>query len=253
MLSPQLGRNGVKSEGRHGQVRAVLDRKIAGEMINSWDFANTAAGRVLRAIQLRGEARVNDLAADLGISASAVRQHLGQLEASGAVRTSKVRDGVGRPYHVYAVTPRGHQLFHNDYGDLARFLLDEVSEVQAPDVFSRVLRRVGERLADTHRHEVEGANLAERVEALSEWLGRRGVPAHIEEAGDGYELRSFGCPYHNVAMENHAVCEIERQVMARLLWADVRRNDCVLDGGPAEEGGCKFTIHTRRSQQIDES
>ena len=222
-------------------------------MINSWDFAKTAAGRVLRAIQFRGEARVNDLAADLGISASAVRQHLAQLEASGAVRAGKVRDGVGRPYHVYSVTPQGYQLFQNDYGDLARFLLDEIGTVQEPAGFSNLLRRVGQRLAETHRHEIEGNNLAERLEALSQWLERRGVPARVEKAGGGYELRSYGCPYHTVALDNHAACEIERQVMSRLLWADVRRVDCVLDGDPADRGGCKFTIHTRRSQETDDS
>lgn len=219
-------------------------------MANSWDFVNTAAGRVLRAIQLRGKGRVDELASDLGVSTSAVRQHLGQLEASGAVRTEKVRDGVGRPYHVYSVTPQGHQLFHNDYGDLARFLLDEVGEIQEPEVFYEVLRRVGLRLAETHRDEIQGSNLAERVTALSEWLERRGVPARVTQAGGGYELRSYGCPYHNVAMDNHAVCEIERQVMARLLSADVRRVQCVLHGDPLDGGGCKFTILSRRSQEI---
>lgn len=231
-------------------------------MSNSWDFANTAAGRVLRAIQLRGKARVNDVAADLGVSASAVRQHLGQLEASGAVHTDKVRDGVGRPYHVYSVTPQGHQLFHNDYGDLARFLLNEVSEMQDADIFQAVLRRVGQRLAETYRDEIQGSNLAERVQALSEWLERRGVPAHIERVGEGYELRSHGCPYHNVAVENHAVCEIERQVMAHLLGTDVERVHCVLqdgagpqgeghpeDGAHLLDGGCKFTIYARRSRE----
>jgi DeoR family suf operon transcriptional repressor len=222
-------------------------------MTNSWDFANTAAGRVLRAIQLRGQARINDLAADLGISASAVRQHLGQLEASGAVRTRKVRDGVGRPHHVYSVTSRGHQLFRNDYGDLARFLLDEVGDVEEPDVFFQVLRRVGERLAETHRGEIEGNSLGERVQALSEWLARRGVPARVEKDGEAYELRSHGCPYHNVATENHAACEIERHVMARLLWADVERVDCMLGDNLADGEGCKFTIHMRRSQETDDS
>lgn len=236
-------------------------------MSNSWDFANTAAGRVLRAIQLRGKARVNDVAADLGVSASAVRQHLGQLEASGAVRTDKVRDGVGRPYHVYSVTPQGHQLFHNDYGNLARFLLNEVREMEEPEVFQTVLRRVGLRLAESYRDEIQGSSLAERVDALSEWLERRGVPAHVERIDGGYELRSYGCPYHNVAVETHAVCEIERQVMARLLGADVERVYCVLEDGPPDEagalhrgalhggpvhggpvhGGCKFIIYARRS------
>lgn len=222
-------------------------------MINSWDFANTAAGRVLRAIQLRGKARVNDVAADLGVSASAVRQHLGQLEASGAVRTDKVRDGVGRPYHVYSVTPQGHQLFHNDYGDLARFLLEEVSEMEEPRTFHEVLNRVGQRLAETYRGEIQGGSLAERMQALSEWLERRGVPARIDRIEGGYELRSYGCPYHNVAIDNHAVCEIERQVMARLLSADVRRVHCILNGDVVDEnhpanGGCKFIIYLRRSQ-----
>ena len=223
-------------------------------MSNSWDFANTAAGRVLRAIQLRGKARVNDVAADLGVSASAVRQHLGQLEASGAVRTDKVRDGVGRPYHVYSVTRHGHQLFHNDYGDLARLLLNEVREMQGADAFKTVLRRVGQRLAETYREEIQGNNLAERVQALSVWLERRGVPARVEPIDGGYELCSYGCPYHNVAMENHAVCEIERQVVARLLGADVERVHCVLEDGLLDqdrpmEGGCKFTIYARRSRE----
>ena len=116
-------------------------------MIDTWSFANTAAGRVLRAIQMRGQARVDEVAADLGVSASAVRQHVGQLQASGALRTDKVRDGVGRPYHVYSVTPEGYQLFQNDYGDLARFLLDEVSEVEEPRVLGEILSRTAVRMA----------------------------------------------------------------------------------------------------------
>lgn len=238
-------------------------------MTNSWDFANTAAGRVLRAIQLRGKARVDEVAADLGVSASAVRQHLGQLQASGAVRTDRIRDGVGRPYHVYSVTPQGHQLFHNDYGDLARFLLEEVGKMQEPQVFRQILTRIGQRLAQAHRDEIRGDSLEERLQALSAWLERRGVPVGVEKTGGGYELEIYGCPYPGVAIENHAVCEIERQVMARLLSADVRRIRCVLSGAAADDGaapdvadvpdsappggdpslgGCKFTIHEKESR-----
>jgi DeoR family suf operon transcriptional repressor len=228
-------------------------------MIDTWSFANTAAGRVLRAIQLRGKARVDEVAADLGVSASAVRQHVGQLQASGALRTDKVRDGVGRPYHVYSVTPEGYQLFQNDYGDLARFLLDEVSEVEEPQVLGEILSRTAVRMAQTHRAEIHGSTLAERVEAFAHWLERRGVPVRIERDDEGYALRAYGCPYHSVAMENHAVCEIERQVMARLLLADVQRVQCVFDEGLStgsesqddalSSGGCKFTINVRRSQE----
>ena len=115
-------------------------------MSYGWEFFNTPAGRVLKAIQLRGEASIKDVAADLGVTTSAVRLHLSQLQASGAIRADKVREGVGRPYYVYSVTPQAHNLFYKDYGDLARILLEEVTLTQGADALQGVLRRVADRL-----------------------------------------------------------------------------------------------------------
>jgi predicted ArsR family transcriptional regulator len=207
-------------------------------MSYSWEFSNTPAGRVLKAIQLRGKASIKDVAADLGVTSSAVRLHLTQLQASGAVRADKVREGVGRPYFVYSVTPQAHNLFYKDYGDLARLLLEEVTESQSPDALQGVLRRVGDRLADMYRDQVWGRELADRIRAWAELLDQRGITVEIERTDEGFVLREYGCPYQNVAVENRAVCEMERQVMARLLESGVKLNQCVLDG----HRGCQFTI-----------
>lgn len=207
-------------------------------MMAFWEFSNTPAGKVLKAIQLRGKASIKDVAADLGVTASAVRLHLTQLQASGAIRADKVREGVGRPYYVYSVTPQAHNLFYKDYGDLARLLLEEVTETQGPDALQRVLRRVGDRLVDVYRDQVWGQELADRVRAWAELLDQRGVAVEIERASDGYVLREYGCPYQNVATKNRAVCEMERQVMACLLESGVKLTQCVLDG----HHGCQFTI-----------
>ena len=207
-------------------------------MTNSWDFANTAAGKVLKAIQLRGEARVQDVADDLGVTPSAVRQHLGQLQASGAIRAAKVREGVGRPYYVYSVTPEAHNLFYKDYGHLARLLLEEVARDQGPQELTRVLGRISRRLAEFYRDDVEGQDLASRVQAWADLLDRRGVTVEVRSDEDGYALLEYGCPYQNVAQTNRAVCEMERQVMAHLLGSGVQLTHCVLDG----HHGCRFTI-----------
>lgn len=207
-------------------------------MSYAWEFFNTPAGRVLKAIQLRGEASIKDVAADLGVTTSAVRLHLTQLQASGAIRADKVREGVGRPYYVYSVTPQAHNLFYKDYGDLARILLEEVALTQGPDALQGVLRRVADRLADVYRDQVWGQELADRVRAWAELLDRRGVSVEFESTETGYVLREYGCPYQNVAAENRAVCEMERQVMARLLESGVRLTHCVLDG----HRECQFTI-----------
>ena len=207
-------------------------------MTYSWDFANTAAGRVLKAIQLRGQARINELADDLGVTTSAVRQHLTQLQASGAVRAEKVREGVGRPYYLYSVTAEAHNLFYKDYGELARLLLDEVAATQGPQALQAVLRRITDRLAEKYREEMEGLELPDRISAWAELLDRRGVTVQIEKTEDGYVVTEYGCPYQNVAMENRAICEMERQVMTRLLGSGVKLTQCVLDG----HHGCRFRI-----------
>jgi predicted ArsR family transcriptional regulator len=207
-------------------------------MTYSWEFTNSPAGRVLKAIQLRGRASIKDVAIDLGVTASAVRMHLTQLEASGAVRADKVREGVGRPYYVYSATPQAHNLFYKDYGDLARFLLQEVTETQGADVLQDVLRRVGDKLADLYRDQVGDRGLSDRISAWADLLDQRGVTVEIEKTEEGFVLREYGCPYQNVALGNRAVCDMERQVMARLLESGVRLTHCVLDG----YRGCQFAI-----------
>lgn len=207
-------------------------------MTLGWDFANTPAGRVLKSIQVRGKASIKEVAADLGVTASAVRLHLTQLQASGAIHADKVREGVGRPYFVYSLTPQAHDLFYRDYGDLARLLLEEVSESQGPDKMQDVLVRVGARLAEKYRNQVPGHSLTERVEAWAELLDQRGVTVEIERTDEGFVLREYGCIYQNVAADNRAICEMERQVMASLLDSGVKLTQCVLDG----HRGCQFAV-----------
>jgi predicted ArsR family transcriptional regulator len=207
-------------------------------MTYGWEFSNTAAGRVLKAIQMRGKASIKDVATDLGVTTSAVRLHLTQLETHGAIRMEKIRQGVGRPYYVYSLTRDGYDLCYKDHGDLARLLLEEVTETHGPDALQAVLRRVADRLADRYRDRIEGQGLAERVKAWAQLLDERGIPVEIEGTKDGYLLKEYGCPYRNVAVENRAVCDMERQVMAQLLESGVKLTQCVLDG----YRGCQFTI-----------
>jgi predicted ArsR family transcriptional regulator len=187
---------------------------------------------------MRGRASIKDVAADLGVTASAVRLHLTQLQASGAIRSEKVREGVGRPYYVYSVTAQAHNLFYKDYGDLAKLLLEEMGQSQGPEALQGVLRRVGRRMAAIYSTQVEGQVLADRLAAWAELLDQRGIAVEIAQTSEGYVLQEYGCPYQNVALENRAVCEMERQVMARLLESGVELTQCVLDG----HRGCQFTI-----------
>jgi DeoR family suf operon transcriptional repressor len=217
-------------------------------MSYSWEFSSTSAGKVLKAIQFRGRATIKDVATDLGVTTSAVRMPLTQLQARGAIQADKVREGVGRPHYAYSVTPEANSLFYKDYGDLARILLEEVTRSQGPDALPGILRRVADRLASLYRDRVWSLELADRVGAWAELLDQRGVSVEIEETTEGYVVREYGCPYQNVAVENRAVCEMERQVMARLLESGVQLTQCVLDG----HHGCHFVVAVENLSTTDE-
>src|SRR3954465_5639547 len=78
-----------------------------------------AGGRrgILFALKKRGQARADELAAHLGITPSAVRQHLTGLLADGLVTFEEQRGGPGRPKHVYRLTPTADALFPRTYSD----------------------------------------------------------------------------------------------------------------------------------------
>jgi predicted ArsR family transcriptional regulator len=209
------------------------------------EFADTPAGEVLKAIQLRGQASIKDLATDMGVTRSTVRQHLLRLQARGAIRVKQVREGVGRPYHVYSATPQAHNLFQNDYGELTQLLLKEIASTQGGEALQRLLRRVSDRLAARYREQIRGQELADQLTAWAELLDKKGVTVEIKGTEDGYVLQEHGCPYQSVATENRAVCEMERQVMARLLESSVELTKCILDGHPR----CQFTVTELRAQE----
>jgi predicted ArsR family transcriptional regulator len=123
---------------------------------------------------------------------------------------------------------------------LAKILLEEVGETQGPDALQDVLRRAADRLAALYRDQIWGRELADRVAAWTELLDQRGVSVEVEKTETGYTLREYGCPYQNVAIsvQNRAVCEMERQVMAQLFLSGVQLVQCVLDG----HRGCQFTV-----------
>ena len=60
---------------------------------------------LLIALRKRGEARAEELAEQLDITVSAVRQHLQGLAAADLVAHREERAGPGRPRHVYRLAP----------------------------------------------------------------------------------------------------------------------------------------------------
>src|ERR1700730_18035335 len=125
---------------------------------------------LLLAIKKRGEARAEDLADALGITASAVRQHLSALVAEGMVAVREQRGGgAGRPKFFYATTPAAENLFPKTYGELTNELLDTI-DAEEPAMVDRLFERRRQRRVDNARARLAGKAFPARVSELARIL-----------------------------------------------------------------------------------
>src|SRR5512132_677226 len=115
--------------------------------------ASTLRRSILLHLRQAGSTSPDGLAAALGASRTGVLQQLHALEAANLVRHSTERHGVGRPRHLYDVTPDAQDLFPADYDGLAAGLLAAIADVGGPDliedVFAARRRQIGHRLRQT--------------------------------------------------------------------------------------------------------
>jgi len=188
---------------------------------------DSPAGKILTYLRRNGEATIRDLEELLGISTTAVREHLAHLEAKGLLTTRQARGGPGRPRLVYSLTPRAEDLFPKEYDTLVTLLLREIVSREGEERLDALLDAVGRRLAEEYRSQVSGADLEERLAHLRATLEARGIPVEVQSGGT---LQVLACPYHDVAQEHASVCSMERRMFEQVLGEPVQIEGTIREG-----------------------
>jgi predicted ArsR family transcriptional regulator len=183
-----------------------------------------------------GPTSPDGLAAALHASRTGVLQQLHALEAANLVAHSTERHGVGRPRHLYDVTPDAQDLFPAGYDDLAAGLLAAIAEVGGTDlveeVFAARRRQIGQRVRQTMAARLRpGAALIDRVRELAVIQDEAGYLAEWYVGDDGaLRLRENNCAIHHVANGQPAACDAELALFGELLGVDVRRETHITSG-----------------------
>ena len=205
--------------------------------------------RILEFLQRNGSATIKQLEELLGVTTTAVRQHLSSLQGEGYVERRRVSAGVGRPHHVYSLTDKKHDLFACHCDDLALTLLEEVFALEGAEHANRLLSRVSDRLAQKYASEVRSSMLRERVQELAGALYAKGVLVDVEPLDDDtIILQTFNCPYHELAQEHREVCDMDQQMIRQVLGSEVNLSACMMDG----HGSCSFVVNVNRAGQAGE-
>lgn len=197
------------------------------------------AGEILRLLQRNGPMSTKQLRAALGVSSlNGVREQLTSLAAAGLVQTSTLRQGAGRPTHLYALSDKAQALFPQGYDVLLRLLLQEIEAQHGREQLRTILAGVSARLADEYGGQAAEQELSERLRTLASVSADRGTPIAIVERDNAVLLHEYSCPYFNVAQQSDDVCAIEQRMLEQVLGRKVRLTQRMVDG----HVGCQFVV-----------
>ena len=200
---------------------------------------NSPAWQILEYLQRNPSATIKDFEILLGVTTTAVRQHLNALQASGYLDRREERSGVGRPHYIYVATDAARELFACRCDVLALTMLQEMYEVVGAEQMGTLLLRVGVRLADQYTESVKATGLQHRVEEMAGALGRQGVLTDVSVGeSNTIALKMYNCPYHDLAIEHREICEMDQLMLQQVLGAEVSLDDCIMDG----HASCSFEI-----------
>ncbi|MEN9223841.1 MAG: iron-sulfur cluster biosynthesis transcriptional regulator SufR [Thermostichus sp. HHBFW_bins_43] len=186
---------------------------------------------ILVYLRKSGQANAQTLAEHLCISPQAIRRHLKDLEAEGLIVHIPQQNGLGRPQHIYQLSPLGEEQFPASYDEFALGLLNTLAETMGSEQMGSILHQQWQRKAQHYQACIGSGSLQERVERLVELRQSEGymaeyypysgemAPSTKAEIGEAerYVLIEHNCAIAQIAQTFPSVCGHELEMFAAAL------------------------------------
>ena len=207
---------------------------MAGQLSSgSLEFLSSTRQVLLVAIKNDGEATTEQLARETFLSPGAVRSHLLALEAQGLVTFMRLRDGPGRPRHMFRLTKNGERLFPQLYAAMANLLMEAI-EAEDTQVVERVFDRLVAEQVEMASPSLAAKAFPERLLELVGFVESYGYFPKLEVLDNGpADLSLRHCPLLSVAKSHPGICAVEKRAMERVLpGALIERTAHRVEGDP---------------------
>jgi predicted ArsR family transcriptional regulator len=185
-----------------------------------------AKRRLLERLKRTDSATAPELAAEFGLTDTALRQHLEALESAGLVeRTTAPAPSRGRPPVHWRLAPAAHEMFPDRHGDLTVDLIASIREAVGDDGLDRVVATRAQRQIRAYTELIPGHHEAPvdlRVRRLADVRSAEGYLAEVVVDGDDLVLVEHHCPIQDAAGSCGGLCEAELAVFRGVLGPDVR-------------------------------
>lgn len=180
----------------------------------------------------RRKSTVDELSESLGISPTAVRQHLTILEGDSLVVGEPLKHNMGRPKLLYSLTENAETFFPKRYHMLAEALLTEIA-LEGEDKLRKTVRNISQKMSAPYRKEIVGKSITERMVLLKKAAEENGGYVEIRKERDSYYFYNFNCPLNLISAQYPVICDIHFSLIKTIAGVEVVREKCI-----AQNDGC---------------
>jgi len=180
---------------------------------------------------------VQDFAAALGISRNAAHQQITALERQGLIQRASAIRTRGRPSQGFELSPAGSATFTRQYALLAKHLVAEMARFLDPDELTKAMERIGVTLAHNLAARVgnEPEDVIPNIAAVMRELGYESTAI---AGANGPEIEAHNCVFHDLAVEDARICEVDLALLRTLSGKTVEHRRCMARG----ERSCRFAF-----------
>jgi DeoR family transcriptional regulator, suf operon transcriptional repressor len=201
--------------------------------------------RILEFLLDQGEgATLDELALHLGITKTAVKEHLIKLQNYGYLAHVDAKGAVGRPRRRYLLSAEGQEVFPRQYSWLSNVLLELLAEDLGAEAVSRIMKELAKKVAGSMEPRFKNAKsskeiLAEVTNALNE-LGYR-ASLKQSDVRKGAIVEATNCVYHSVAKRHPELCQFDVQFLQNASGMNVKLESCIARGASV----CRFCLRSK--------
>jgi len=198
--------------------------------------SSSSKRRIIDHLKRTSSASVAELTEVMGVTSTAVRQHLDDLEQSGLVRRlAPVNTGErGRPRMPWMLTDLASDLFPDRHADLTVELIDAIRSSVGEAGLDAVIATRSENQRSAYAATVSRTTTVEsRLAALAKLRSLEGYMAEVTTQPDGsLALTEHHCPICEAASSCQQLCRDELQLFQDVLGPDVtvERTEHLLSG-----------------------
>jgi predicted ArsR family transcriptional regulator len=189
-------------------------------------------------------ATLDELASHLGITKTAVKEHILKIESRGYLAFTDSKGSVGRPRRRYLLSEEGHDAFPKQYSWLSNALLGLLAQDMGAAGVSKLMKSLANQVAKSMesklKNEKSTSGLLGKINGIMNELGYRSTLKQ-SDVRKGAVLEATNCVYHSVAKEHPALCAFDVQFLENVSGMKVTLETCIARGGSV----CRFCLRKK--------